>query len=451
MPPVRRGDRAAAAAPYRRGRATSGCRQRGRRRADDDEQIDGAALPDDALAGVFSRFLDVGDVVRCAATCRRWLRIVTTRAGALARALPPPGRLLPRLAIGIFYQELDGPAARTRGSSASSSPQALPCFSPMASAARLADAVWHPLIRSQGDGLLHNSRPVASRNGRLVLELRQEGHSDGLRLCVCNPMSGDTAMLLPLLSGPPRDYGCALLTGDDDDLSPLTTFHVLLLYNRQGFIALRCYHYSSGYGAGGGWGPEAKSSTIRISDVKLRRIGQAVVRRGVAFWPLDHGALGARVSATAAEITEMHLLPYDVPHYWPESRLLGVLPDDRLFFVYFGICRDTLMARLSYFAIDGDDIGAGRKEGSSLEEGILMHQMKVTCQDTFKLRWVCEKSGLIFFTLGDSSGYSSMFALNLHDKLVEKVADGEGHKWRNFVGYEMGTVGYLASIAPRAH
>ncbi|CAO2180121.1 unnamed protein product [Urochloa humidicola] len=309
MPHVRRGDRTAAAAPYRRGRATSGCRQRGRRRADDDEQIDGAVLPDDALAAVFSRFSDVGDVVRCAATCRRWLRIVTTRAGALARALLPPGRLLPRLAIGIFYQELDAPAARTRGSSASSSPPALPCFSPMASAARLADAVWHPLIRSQGDGLLRNSRPVASRNGRLVVELQQEAHSDGLRLCVCNPMSGDTAMLLPLLSGPPRDYGCALLTGDDDDdLSPLTSFHVLLLYNRRGFIALRCYHYSSGYGAGGGWGPEAKSSTTRISDGKLRRIGQAVVRRGVAFWPLDHGALGVRVSATAAEIT-----PRDAP------------------------------------------------------------------------------------------------------------------------------------------
>ncbi|CAL4956957.1 unnamed protein product [Urochloa decumbens] len=346
MPPVRRRDRAAAAAPYRRGQATSGCRQRGRRRAD--EEIDGAAaLPDDAVAGIFSQFLDMGDVVRCAVTCRRWGRIVTARAGALARALPPPGRLLPRLAIGVFHQEAeDAPAARTRGSSP---PALLPCFVPMASAARIiTDDVWRPLIRSHGDGLLRNSRPVT------------------------------------------------------------------------------------------------------ISDGKLRRIGQAVVRRGVAFWPLDHGALGVRIiSTTAAEITEMHLLPYDVPHYWPEARLLGVLPDDRLFFVYFGICGDTLMAKLSYFAIDGDDVAAGRKECSSLEEGILMHQMKVTCQDKLKLRWVCEKSGLIFFTLGESSGHSGTFALNLHDKLVEKVADGEGHKWRNFVGYEMGTAGYLASITPQ--
>ncbi|CAL4950216.1 unnamed protein product [Urochloa decumbens] len=458
MPPVRRResrDQAAAAAVPRTCRTTSGCRQRGRRRAD--EEIDGAAaLPDDALAGVLSRFVDLGDVVRCAATCRRWGRVVTARASSLARALPPPGRLLPRLAIGVFHQEAeDAPAARTRGSS--SPPAMLPCFVPMASAARLiTDDVWCPLIRSHGDGLLRNSRPVASRNGRLVLELQQEGgHSDGrLKLCVCNPMSGDAAVLPALSSGPqkPRDYGCALLTGDDDDLSPLTSFHVLLLYNnRRGSTALRCYYYSSSSSSSGGWGPEAKCST-RISGGKLHRIGQAVVLRGVAFWPLDDGALGVRVSAaTGAEITEMHLLPYDVPHYWPEARLLGVLPDDRLFFVYFGICGDTLMAKLSYFAIDGDDVGAGRKECSSLEEGIRMHQMKVTCQDTLKLRWVCEKSGLIFFTLRESSsGRSGTFALNLHDKLVEKVADGEGHKWRNFVGYEMGTAGYLASIAPRA-
>ncbi|KAL6627777.1 hypothetical protein ACP70R_031503 [Stipagrostis hirtigluma subsp. patula] len=442
MPPVRRRGRApcaSVAAPYRRGDR--------RRRAGDrfDVAINGTALPDGALAGVFSRFLDVADVVRCAATCRRWARVVAESARALAHVLPPPGRWLPRLAIGVFHQENDAPTARTRRSSASAAP---PRFAPMASAARLVQSRWRPLIGSHDNGLFHNSVPVASRNGRLVLEIQREGHADGLRLCVCNPMSGDAAMLPPL-SGPekPRDYGCAVITGDDLHPRPrsLAHFHVLLLYNRRGFTALRCYSSDAGR-----WGPEAKSS-VRVSGWKLRHVGQAVVRRGVAFWPLDHGALGVRVGATAPEITEMHLLPYDVPHYWPALRLLGVTPEDRLFFVYFGIWRGALEAKLSYFVIDGDDISTGWKEWSSLEEAIPMEQLRMTCEearDTLKLRWVCEKSGLLFFTLGESSGHSGTFALNLQEKTVEKVADGEGHSWRNFVGYEMDTASYLASIAP---
>ncbi|KAL6627178.1 hypothetical protein ACP70R_030904 [Stipagrostis hirtigluma subsp. patula] len=428
------------------------CGKRKRQRAHDRCAVNGTPLPDDALAGIFARLPGGADVVRCAAACARWRRVVATRAAALSRSLPPPGRFLRHLAVGVFHQEGDGPTARTRSAAAVSSPQ--PRFLPVASGSRLV-GLHHSCIGTlfHGAGLSGGffdcSRPVASRNGRLVLELQRQSHGDGVTFCVCNPMTGD-AQVLPPLSGKdkPEDYGCALLTGDD--LLPrrgAKSFRLLLIYNPRGFTALRCYSSDTGR-----WGAEARSA-VEVSTWELRRIGPAVVRRGVAFWPLDHGALGVRPAAAddpEQAAMDAHLLPYDVHHRWPEKRLLGVSPDDRLFFIYFGIRGGDyiLMAKISYFDIDGDDIRTGRKENSSFEEAVLMHQMKMTSQDgTLKLRWFGEKRGLVLFTMGGSGGHSGTFALNLREGTVEKLADGEGHSWRNFVGFEMDWATYLASLA----
>lgn len=98
------------------------------------------------------------------------------------------------------------------------------------------------------------SCPVASRNGRLVLELRRDTRGDSVTFCVCSPMTGD-AVVLPPLSGedrPTDNYGCALLTVDDD--SP-RLFRLLIVYNsRRGFTALRCYCSEAGR-----WGTERRS------------------------------------------------------------------------------------------------------------------------------------------------------------------------------------------------
>ncbi|PUZ77444.1 hypothetical protein GQ55_1G371700 [Panicum hallii var. hallii] len=387
MPRPQRSRRRSVAPPYTRKSA---------RRRDDN----GTSLPDDALAGVFARLPHPADVVRCAVTCARWGLVVTTSAAAISRSLPPPvGRFLPQLAVGVFHLRKAGTTAPSIGS--------------------FFDAL---------DGAVFDySRPVASRNGRLVLELRRETRADDVTLCVCSPMTGD-AVVLPPLSGEdkPTDYGCALLTGDD--LHPnnprrgTKSFRLLLVYNnrRRGFTALRCYCSDTGR-----WGAEARSA-VSVSDGELRHIGGAAVLRGVAFWPLDHDALG--------------------------TRLLGVSPDNRLFLVYLGMLGGdgTLVAKISYFDIpggDGDDFQFqnGRKESSSDEEAITVHHMKMNCQDlrTHKLRWIGEKNGLVLFTMGDGGG---AHALNLQEGTVEKLAD-EGHSWGNAVGFEMDWAAYLSSIA----
>ncbi|CAO2161612.1 unnamed protein product [Urochloa humidicola] len=400
----------------------------------------GPPLPDDALAGIFARLPHAADVVRCAATCARWGRVVA----ALPRSLPSLGRFLPHLAVGVFHLHKPRPTARTQ-------PHFLATASPSGRRLLLGSRTSiGSFFDASAAAAFDGSRPVASRAGRLVLELRHAASS--VTLCVCNPMMGD-ATVLPPLSGedtPADYYGCALLTGDD--LHPrrgAQFFRLLLVYSsrRGGFTALRCYSSDTGR-----WGPEARSA-VSVTTKEMRNTGAAVVRRGVAFWPLDHGALGVRLAGDGAElgIMDAHLLPYDCPHDWLKTRLLGVSPDGRLFLTYLGIrgSSGTLMAKISYFDIpDGDDFRNGRKEPSSDEEAIPTHQMKMDYRHllTLKMRWIGEKSGLVLFTMRGRGGHHGAHVLSLQEGTVEKLAD-EGHSWGSAVGFEMDWAAYLSSLA----
>jgi len=70
--------------------------------------------------------------------------------------------------------------------------------------------------------------------------------------------------------------------------------------------------------------------------------------------------------------------------------------------------------------------------------------------ERINLRWFCEKSGTLLFTLGEGTSSPGAFVLNIATEHIEKVADGiDCDSWRNFVGYEMDGAAYLASISPR--
>jgi hypothetical protein len=258
--------------------------------------------------------------------------------------------------------------------------------------------------------------------------------------------------LISIAAGTMQDYGCALFTGQD--LRPPrsnTFFRLLLIYNSTGnSTVLRCYSSDTGC-----WGREAECS-VQISSSQMCDIGQAVVRRGVAFWALDPGVLGARLDQIDQHgaVMDMHLVPYQAPHFWPNNRLLGISPDNRLFFMTMGVTGmkpKFMLANLSYFKFeDEDNICSGRQlfgpdRENQRDQQVRMPEFKLSHYNmSVKLRWFGEKSGLVVFTMGRPSGHRGTFVLNLHDKVFSKVAD-YGDSWKNLLGYEMDMAAYLSS------
>ncbi|KAL6660976.1 hypothetical protein ACP70R_000360 [Stipagrostis hirtigluma subsp. patula] len=433
MPPLRRAPRAPAT-PYTQDKAT----------------VDGApatTLPDDLLFAIFSR-VSSGDagVARCAATCRHWGRVIAARAAALARALPPLARFLPHLALGVLRGPEDGSVRATRRRRRiDASPQ--PRFVPTASASPHLGASGYRLLgRPEDGGLFDRARPVASRKGRVVLELRRGDGADVLALGVCNPMMGDVAVLPPLAGDDyPGCYACAIVAGDDlDDPPSPGSFQLLLVYNRRSFTALRSYSSDAG-----SWGPEGRMPGAKMSAHMLRHLGPAVVLRGVVYWPVHLAVLGVRLDGGAA-ITDVCSVPYRLTQDDPEWRLLGISPDGGLSYISAGVSGDALL-----FFVETlpprfvDDVSTA---GDRWERGecVRLPQIKLSTATAIKLRWFGEKSGTTFFTIGKGSNTSGAFAANLATKSVEKLADGlDCDSWLSMCGYEMDRAGQLASIVAR--
>ncbi|CAO2187077.1 unnamed protein product [Urochloa humidicola] len=257
----------AAAADPRRGRGLLSALRRDPtkrpRRADDD----GTPLTDELLLVIFTGVPDLADLVRCAATCRRWRRLVSADAAFICRTpRRPPGRFFAHLALGFFHRREDAAAAA-----------AVPRFVPMASAThRFPGLLQQPkplsLSTHVDDGLFDGtSQIVASRNGLLVVDLGRGKHGRALKLCVCNPMAG-VVHVLPPLGGKDglEHYACTVLTADDhgketgDPPRSSSYFRVVMLYSRRSFTAFRSYSSDDGR-----WSEEGMVTGARLGKKQM--------------------------------------------------------------------------------------------------------------------------------------------------------------------------------------
>jgi hypothetical protein len=252
-------------------------------------------------------------------------------------------------------------------------------------------------------------------------------------------MMGDVAVLPPLLGKDrPKIYACTLLTGADLDRprrpSPSSDdfFRVLIIYNRDRFTALRSYSSDTC-----SWSMEAKkTSGPKLTNWDLGKLGQGIVLHGVAYWPLKRTALAVRFD-TPAPPAQVRMPPDGVPNPIQQLRLLSVTPDGQLCFLDAANCAGCASMVWTVFETS---TGEWVREGS-----VRLTQLKVKSAVDINLRWFCEKSGILLFTLGRGSSNPGTFAMSLATKEVDKLDDCSS--WRNFVGYEMDGVTYLRSIA----
>jgi hypothetical protein len=334
---------------------------------------------------------------------------------------------------------------------------------PGPSCTALADSV---LAAGDRRGLFEHARPVAARNGWLVLELSQERYTDGVKLCLCNPTRGGVALLPPLAGADnPGDFACALYTGHDlNPPQPLSAFfRLLLVYNRHSFTALRSYSSDTGR-----WSSEAtRSGGPKIASHRLRELGRSIVIGGVAYWHLRRTAFAVRLDTPQPAEVRMPQsgIPGDTPPGWGA---LGVAADGKLIFIDAVLGSDinpavcskhlTVAPRAVFCPRSGDDGCSGQWERT--EECIRLKQLMVRYQGSreekvlpvagmkINLRWFCEKSGNLLFTLGEGTASPGAYVLDMATQHVEKVADDiDCHSWENFVGYEMDGAAYLQSIS----
>ncbi|KAF8646110.1 hypothetical protein HU200_065956 [Digitaria exilis] len=391
---------------------------------------DGVPLGDEILLVIFSCSLTTADLVRCAATCRRWRRLVSSEAAFICRSAPPSGSHCSALAVGFFDQKME----EVNGVRAA--PRFVPldsCFGG-ASLGALFDRI-----------LFRSSRLVASRKGRLVLEIRRSSRAAVLRLAVCNPMTGDVSVL-PTLSGKdkPGQYACALLTADDLD-APLSGsgFRLLVVYSRRNFTACRSYSSDTGI-----WAPEGKVSGARIGSKRLGQMHKnaAVVVDGTVFWRGKRVVVGLHINTLDATLQPLRgdSYPCTCSGRVSENRVLTTSSDGRLRMLETGpISTNQIMVRI-LFQCQSEDWKEFRTMYVRLEPPLPMIYPSKFC-----LQGVCEKSGTVFFSAGDLE-LNQLYAMNIEKEEARLVlADAPKNPWCGtgaFHAYEMDRVAYLVSL-----
>ncbi|CAN6303699.1 unnamed protein product [Urochloa humidicola] len=328
-----------------------------------------ALLPDDMLMEVFRRLQPPRDVVRCAAVCRRWRRVV---AGADAACLPAPPRH-----FGFFLNY---------------GPSPLPPFVATAGIALRAGSLPSTAAQPACGAVLADSR------GRRLL-LRELGHGCNreLRLLVCSPLDKACARVPSLFIAGHRVACSVLVPGEG------TAFRVVVVLFGANPNHFEVLVYSS---ASASW--EAATGPVRR---------ELIVRRGpsVVIGDVVYKLQGEDKYIMVVDAVEMTLSAVPVPNtgmlLYAGNHWIGKTGDGRLCF--FAI-RDQLTLVTWVLEAPGKWVEQGSVNLRTLmqEHPALvgdLAQMKLSAKMSDQLHGCklvsfaafCEATGALFFIMAD--------------------------------------------------
>ncbi|XP_044318492.1 uncharacterized protein [Triticum aestivum] len=310
-------------------------------------------IADDVLRDVFARLPGLRDLLRCAATCKRWRRLVTDRAFLRQVGLWPETARHPSALVGIFSQNAHptGPSGFMPGEPGpGSAPQFLSLQLQAGGDGRLA----FDSFVADDDGLFDFARPLASRRGLLLLRIirptrvRNGIDRQPLHLAVCRPLidKRSTRVLPPPLLDSMTLFagdltGCALLTDADygdhctansDNHHRQPTFQVLVICTNRDWTVCTCT-YSS---ATGSWGAPIKC--LQVSGKRWRCGARAgVVTGDTAHWlymdNTDFYTLSINATTSHVSMTKIPVSRFDASMPLSHPPLLCIAGEGRLSFV----------------------------------------------------------------------------------------------------------------------
>ncbi|GJN36570.1 hypothetical protein PR202_gb25444 [Eleusine coracana subsp. coracana] len=286
------------------------------------------ALPDDVVAEILARVPDAVSLFRCIVVCRRWRRLVADPDFLLRRRAWPDGGGSSLVGFFVLPQKL---VYDDEGYSSLAPTGEGLAFVPAPDLAGLGPGRRRRLTSFVRDdaGVLDHARPLAARDGLLLLRLPPgPGEKNSvLRMCVCNLISGRWDLLPPLEGAGLIEHGVggyAVLTAADHGMDGLhrpadgysSFFQVLLTGVRSNDLQVYLARFSSDSAATQAW------YWKRVPELSAGPYGNrvAAVTCGIAHWVfIGTGPDGNGMQVLHVSISTGHVCATEIPYH--------VLPD----------------------------------------------------------------------------------------------------------------------------
>ncbi|OEL12913.1 hypothetical protein BAE44_0026067 [Dichanthelium oligosanthes] len=375
------------------------------------------ALPADLQVEILSRVGDPVSVVRCAATCKAWRRLIQAPSFLTHLRRGGAGGFDPSSLLGFFFRDTSQRLPRRR--LYRRRPTRFLLLGP--SQSRPSSPVVLPLSRflaTTGD--LDGFAPVASGGGGLVALCRILGASrDAARICVCNPLAGTSTFLPPL---PPLFVPDKIIFLEADGSS----FRLLAVMDDQREFVMRVFSSQTGV-----W--DATIAAELPDNMVIIVSSPAVVHRGAVHWICGTPALPNAVHAVAVRLTQpvASVSRIDLPPCagFGFHRLTEASRAVRLANSVQGTLSLVLVDELVLSIWNLEESSADGKRWSCCKAIYLMPMLppiNFSCRKVeLSIQGLCEKSCSLFLHLVGEG----LFMFNIKTKKLVKVCKGNFAKY----------------------